>query len=69
MKNTNKKTIVKFTVFVIIFAIFCFAANYIAGQIMNKDFITARSIFTTAIGSVLFGYFIFFGRKKAKKNS
>ena len=69
MKNTNKKTIVKFAAFVIIFAIFCFAANYIAGQIMNKDFITARNIFGTVFGSVMFGYFIFFGRKKAKKNS
>ena len=68
MKNTNKKTIVKFAVFVIIFAVFCIAINYIAGQIMNKEFLTARSIFTTSIGSVLFAYFIFFGRKKAKKD-
>jgi len=69
MKNTNKKTIVKFAAFVIIFALICIAANFAAGQIMNKEFLSARSIFTTAIGSVLFGYFIFFGRKKAKKNS
>ena len=69
MKNTNKKTIVKFAAFVIIFALICIAVNFAAGQIMNKEFLSARSIFTTAIGSVLFGYFIFFGRKKAKKNS
>ena len=68
MKNTNKKTIVKFAAFVIIFALICIAINYAAGQIMNKDLLSARSIFTIAIGSVLFGYLIFFGRKKAKKD-
>ena len=60
MKNTNKKTIVKFAAFVIIFALICIAVNFAAGQIMNKEFLSARSIFTN---------FIFFGRKKAKKNS
>ena len=69
MKNTNKKTIVKFAAFVIIFAVISIALNFAAGQIMNKEFLTARSIFITVIGSVLFGYFIFFGRKKSKKNS
>ena len=66
MKNTNKKTIVKFAAFVIIFALICIAVNFAAGQIMNKEFLSARSIFTTAIGSVLFGYFIFFGRKQKR---
>ena len=69
MKNTNKKTIVKFAAFVIIFAVICIAINYIAGEILNKDVLKARTIFGIAIGSVMFGYFIFFGRKKAKKNS
>lgn len=67
MKNTNKKTIVKFTVFVIIFALICMTSNYIAGQILNRNFINARNILGTSILSVLFGYYIFFGRKKAKK--
>ena len=62
MKNANKKTIVKFTIFVIIFAAFCMTANYIAGEIMNKEILNASNIFGTVIGSVLFGYYIFFKR-------
>ena len=40
MKNTNKKTIVKFAAFVIIFALICIAVNFAAGQIMNKEFLS-----------------------------
>lgn len=64
MKNTNKKAIIKFALFVIIFAGLGIASSYIAGLIMHKELLKIENVVGTIIGAATFGYFLFLRKHK-----